>query len=116
MKPINNLLCAGAIAIASVPAIAADYAVDPAANEIRFAGTHAGRDFEGVFAAWSVQISFDPDDLATSSLSASFDPTSAATGNPQYDGTLPTGDWFVAKNHPEVTFKSEAITDNGDGS
>ena len=115
MTPLNRLLCASAFALVSLPAFSADYAVDIGASEIRFSGIHAERNFTGTFSAWSAQISFDPNDLAGSKLSASFDPTSAATGNPQYDGALPTGDWFVAKTHPEVTYTSESITANGDG-
>lgn len=96
----------------SPPAFAADYNIDYDQSALTFSGTHAGNTFEGRFNEWSAQISFNPDDLENSSLSATFKTASAETGDKMYDGTLPQADWFDSANHPEAVFKSTSITEN----
>lgn len=94
----------------ATPAYAADYAVDKTASHVKFAGEHAGTKFEGAFKEWDAQVSFDPAALGESSLKATFQPSSAVTGNKMYDGTLPTADWFDVANHAEASFVSKTIT------
>lgn len=110
-----SLIC-GMFVLGAFPSVAADYAVDYDASTITFSGTHAGDAFEGLFEDWNMQITFNPDDLSTSRIKARFTLDSAKTGNATYDGTLPQGDWFDVKNHPEGVFTSTAITTNDDGS
>lgn len=109
------LLATLSLPVLSLPALAGPYAVDPAKSTVAFAGTHAGEKFTGSFKNFTAEISFDPADLAASSLKVSFDPASAATGNAMYDGTLPQADWFNVKEFPAATFVSSKIEVGTDG-
>jgi polyisoprenoid-binding protein YceI len=116
--PVKKFLCAAALlfSLAAAPAQAADYVVDYKSSKIAFSGTHAGNAFNGTFGTWTALIRFDPADLAGSQITATFDTSTAKTGNSMYDGTLPQADWFDVKNHPQATFTSTAITGKEDGS
>ena len=105
-----------AVALTVAPAaFAANYAVDTAKSQVGFSGTHTGNAFKGTFNKWQARFSIDPKKLKESCIEATFDLASAATGNPMYDGTLPTVDWFDVKNHPQGRFVSTAIKANTDG-
>lgn len=99
-----------ATAFLSVSALATPYEVDYAQSSLSFSGTHAGDAFEGEFEDWAAEIIFDENNLAESSLTATFATDSAKTGNNMYDGTLPQADWFDSRNHPEAVFQSTEIT------
>lgn len=118
IRPIKSFaapfICA--LLLAGLPAQAADYAVDYPLSTVTFSGQHAETDFTGRFDKWTAEISFDPADLAKSHIKATFDMTSAATGNAMYDGTLPEDDWFKVKEFPEGTFTSTEIRQNADQS
>ena len=88
---------------------AKDYTIDYAQSAVKFSGTHAGNDFEGVFESWEGAINFDPASLGTSKINLEFDLSTAKTGDKMYDGTLPQADWFDVKNHPTGTFESTNI-------
>lgn len=102
-------------ALLASPTYAADYDINYAESTVKFSGTHAGNAFEGAFEKWNAEIHLDPENLETSGIEATFDTSSAKTGNKMYDGTLPQDDWFDVKNHPEATFSSDTITANDDG-
>lgn len=102
-------------ALACAPAMAKPYVVDQANSSIAFAGAHAGRPFEGRLGQWSVTIDFDPANPGASSVQATFDIASAATGEAMFDGTLPQADWFDTANHPQARFATTAIAANADG-
>lgn len=99
----------------ATPAFASNYDVNMDNSQITFIGTHAGKEFNGEFATWDADIVFDKDNLDASLVTVTFNTASAKTGNAMYDGTLPTADWFDAKNHPVAAFTSKKfeITDNG---
>ncbi|MEM6781706.1 MAG: YceI family protein [Pseudomonadota bacterium] len=99
-----------------ISAQAKNYIVDHGKSTLSFSGTHAGKEFTGVFEEWSAEISFDPEDLESSSARVVINTATAKTGDKMYDGTLPQGDWFDVKNHPEAVFESTEITTNEDGS
>jgi polyisoprenoid-binding protein YceI len=91
-------------------ASAAPYSIDYDNSHINFKGTHADEEFTGTFEDWTATINFNEDDLESSSVIVTFQTESAKTGNAMYDGTLPHGDWFDIKNHPEATFKSQSFS------
>lgn len=104
------LLCGG------VMVQAGDYRIDHDNSSVTFSGVHAGNNFAGSFGDWEATISFDPDDLDASKLTATFDLSTAKTGNAVYDGALPEADWFKISDFPHGRFDSTAITANADGS
>lgn len=107
---MKMILLGLALILLSVPALAAEYGIDPASSKVSFAGTHAGNAFSGVFKTWQAEIVFDAQNLKDSHVRATFDLASATTGNAMFDGTLPQADWFDVKANPEGVFQSTAIT------
>lgn len=85
------------------------YVVDYGASTVSFSGIHAGDQFRGTFSEWSADIQFDPGALADSRADIRFALSSASTGNPFYDGTLPESDWFDIANHPEGRFAATSV-------
>ncbi len=80
--------------------------MDPTRSEIVFAAKNAGHEFTGKFTSWDADITFDPKNLAASSVRVSVDTGSAVTGNNTYDGTLPSNIWFDAKTFPKAVFSA----------
>lgn len=81
--------------------------LDNKSSKVGFAGEHAGMKFQGVFEKWQATLVLPP--AANPSVSASFELSSAKTGDFTYDSTLPEGDWFDAKNHPIGLFQSTSV-------
>lgn len=88
---------------------AEEYNIDYSQSEITFSGQHASKDFKGSFKTWDADIFFDRSDLPGSNIKATFDLSTAKTGDKLYDGTLPQSDWFDVKNYPQGIFESTSI-------
>ena len=101
------LVCALASAAAARTAPA--WRVDKVASSIRFSSSLSGERFAGVFRRWDAEIRFDPADLAGSSVSATIDVASAATGDGDRDGALPTGPFFAAARFPRAVYSAHAF-------
>ncbi|MCI5048938.1 MAG: YceI family protein [Rickettsiales bacterium] len=112
---MKHIITALACMLFAHGAWAKDYAIDYENSMVTFSGEHAGNVFDGAFIGWSAEISFDPAKLDASRFTASFDVSTATTGNSMYDGTLPTKDWFNVKEHPKASFTSSsfALTEDG---
>ncbi len=90
------------------------YTIDPSHTEVGFVARHAmvtkvrGRftDVEG-----SLVIG---DDVESSSATATIAVASVATGSPDRDAHLTSGDFFDAETHPSITFTATAVRANGD--
>ncbi len=109
---LKNILCAisiSAVAAASTPAIAAEWTVDQDKSKLGFEVKQGDGTLTGFFGSWAAAIDFDPEAPETAKISATIDPASASTGNPQFDATLPGSDWFDADGFPRAEFKSEAL-------
>lgn len=100
-----------ALLVLLVPtAQAVPYQLDLTKSRITFKGTHAGAQFTGQFGQWAAVIDWNSEDPTQSTLQATFQTASAKTGNPTYDGTLPTADWFNVATFPTASFTSTGIT------
>lgn len=108
-------LLGAAILGLSAPVSAAEYTINYDESSVSFSGGHAGNEFKGVFETWEGQIDFNPEDLENSTVTATFDLSTARTGNKMYDGTLPKSDWFNVEETPTGTFTSTAFELNEDG-
>lgn len=91
------------------PALAANWAVDPAASSIQFSGTHAGQKFTGRFEKWNAAIVFDPSALEASKATVTVETGSAKTGDRTYDASLPQEEWFNVKGFPNAVFQTQSI-------
>ena len=95
-------------------ALAKPYKVIKSDSSITFSGTHAGNDFAGTFNDWIAEIDFDKNNLSDAHAIITFDLREAKTGNAMYDGTLPSPDWFDARNHPQAMYELTSVQENGD--
>lgn len=105
MRPCVPVL-AVAVVLAS-PAWAAPapaWTVDKPASKAAFSSSFDGGAFTGSFRRWDAAIRFDPANLAGSSVTATFDMTSAVTGDSGRDEALPQDEWFAAGKFPKATF------------
>jgi polyisoprenoid-binding protein YceI len=107
------VVCALPTAALAAPAPA--WTVDKTASAVRFTSSMGGEGFSGAFRRWDAQIRFDPANLAGSSVTASIDTTSAATGNSDRDQALPTDDFFAAAKFPRATFTANGFKAVGPG-
>lgn len=99
------------LAIAS-PAFAApapSWTIDRPASKVTFAASMNGQAINGSFRRFDARIAFDPKNLAGSSVVATIDTASAATGDQTRDEALPTPDWFNHQAFPVATFKSTSF-------
>lgn len=101
--------------LVAAPASAATWVVDKGASALGFRASASGAAFNGRFQRWDAAISFDPKNLAASSVTATIDVGSAGTGNADRDELLPTADWFAAAKYPKATFVSRKFVDKGGG-
>jgi polyisoprenoid-binding protein YceI len=116
MKPF---LPAIALAVAvSSPAWAAPapaWTVDRAVSKVAFASSFDSTAFNGSFRRWDAAIRFDPANLAGSTVTATIDMASAATGEATRDQSLLEPDWFSAKAFPKATFTASSFKALGGG-
>jgi polyisoprenoid-binding protein YceI len=97
-------------AAAAAPAPAAPAPTGPVAwkvapgSALTFTTSWSGDTVQGRFDNWKADILFGPDALDKSKVTVTIDMTSAKTGDPQRDASLPAGDWFDAATHPKAVF------------
>ena len=103
MKPLFSALLALSL-ITPALATAADYAVQPAASTLGFAGTFQGAGFNGTFGKWTAAISYDTAHLAASKFDVNVDLASAKTGDKDRDTALPGADFFNIAKFPKAHF------------
>jgi polyisoprenoid-binding protein YceI len=108
---LGLILVAGAARAAPAPA----WSVDQAASAVRFSSSFSGAAFTGTFSRWSADIRFDPANLAGSSVTATVDVASAATGDADRDQTLPTDKFFAAARFPRAIFTAHTFRALGGG-
>ena len=109
------LLATLALALSSPAALASEWQVDPAASTLEFDATQGSQPFTGHFERFSTAVTLDPQDLSTARISVEIDMGSAKTGAGDRDGALPTTEWFDTGNHPEATFTSNDVREEGTG-
>jgi len=91
------------LAIAAVPAQAAEYVQAPGST-LTFAGKYQGAAFAGRFPSFMTRLSFDPNALPGSKLDVTIALASAVTGDRERDDTLRGGDFFNAPKFPQARY------------
>ncbi len=89
---------------------AANWTVDAANSTLAFEVQQGSAPLKGTFTTWDASIDFDATAPENAVILATINPASAATGNPQFDTTLPAADWFDAAGFPVAEFKAEGAT------
>ncbi|NBN62722.1 YceI family protein [Pannonibacter tanglangensis] len=110
---MRRLFATAALALslaAGVPALAADWTVDPARSSLGFAVDQGGQPVEATFRTWTATIRFDPANLAEARIEATIETGGIVTANPQFVEMIPGADWLAAATFPTATFTSGAVT------
>jgi cytochrome b561/polyisoprenoid-binding protein YceI len=82
-------------------------------SALTFTTSWSGDTVQGRFDSWKADILFGPDALDRSKVTVTIDMTSARTGDPQRDASLPAGDWFDAATHPKAVFTATRFEKTG---
>lgn len=91
-------------------AFASDWSMNAENSQLAFEGTQAGAPFQGSFADFSSEITFDPTNLQNALISVKIVTASANSGSAERDGALPGADWFDTATHPTASFTSSTVT------
>lgn len=112
-----GLLVATAVAYAEGPAVpAGKYQLDETHSTIVFRVSHLGFSFyTASFSRFDASLSFDPEEIANSSLQATIDIASLTIPAPPegFHDTLLGPDWFDAQRYPTMTYQSTAVEKTG---
>lgn len=100
------LLIPALIAVPAQAAPAPAWNVVAQKSKVAFAASMNGQAINGAFRRFDAHIAFDPGNLAGSSVVATIDTGSVATGDPSRDQSLPTADWFNVKAFPQAQFRA----------
>lgn len=109
---MKRILCS-LLLIAAIPAVAADYSVQPGST-LGFTGTFQGEAFTGEFKKFNATISYDAINLPASKFDVSVDISSVATGDSDRDNALPGDEFFDASKFPTARFVSTTFRKDGD--
>jgi polyisoprenoid-binding protein YceI len=120
---IAGLLAAGTISLGAyagpeTPDNAANplvWNVDVAHTEINFSVRHFFTPVSGSFDDYEVNLMYDAENPANSTVEVVIDVASVNTGNERRDNHLRSGDWFEAERYPQITFKSKSVQQAGAG-
>lgn len=82
-------------------------------GQLGFNVTANGDQISGRFSNWSSNIVFDPERLDQSSIRATIDLASVASGDGERDAMLAGSDFFAIAAHPQATFASASIRGKG---
>jgi polyisoprenoid-binding protein YceI len=92
------------------------YAIDPVHSSVQFSIRHMMiSNVRGTFKGVKGTVSYDPDNLSASGISAEIDVSSINTQDEGRDAHLKGGDFFETEKYPHMTFVSKKVEKVGDG-
>jgi polyisoprenoid-binding protein YceI len=100
-----------AILVAPSLTHAAKWNLDEDHTSVSFRIRHLFTSVEGRFDEFSGEISFDPADPTTASVSGEIEAASIDTNVAERDKHLRSDDFFDVEKYPKITFKSTKVTD-----
>lgn len=109
-------LTAGALLVAVPAGAQTAWNVDTAHTEVNFKVNHFFTPVSGTFHDYEVDLNYDPENPAASSVDVRISVASVDTGNSERDEHLRSEDFFEADAHPYMTFRSTSVRDLGNGS
>lgn len=103
---------------AFAPAVApaadtATYRIDVGHSELTFRIRHMMSRVNGTFREWSGEITADPADWSTGSVSVTIQSATIDTRHERRDQDLRSDNFFDATNHPTITFRSTKVEVQG---
>ncbi len=110
------LLCALLSAsTAALPALAADWKMDPSGSRLEFVATFEKNAAPGVFTEFDTHLSFDPDKPVGGKLDVSVKVTSADMNIADVNKEIRNKDWFDYAGFPQAEFHSTDLRREGKG-
>lgn len=109
-------LTAAALSVASAGAYAqtSTWTIDPAHSSANFTIRHMGvSNVHGSLGGIKGTVNFNEKDITKSTVEATIDATTVATGVEARDTHLKSPDFFDVATYPTITFKSTSITNTG---
>jgi polyisoprenoid-binding protein YceI len=106
----------GMLAILAAPSVvraeAPVFTIVPDGSSVTFR-VKASVPIQGRFDRWKGALTFSSPDASTGVLAVNIDANSVNTGSGIKDGTLRSGQFFDAQNHPAITFRSTKVAQTG---
>ena len=93
----------------AVPALAADWKMDPAGSKLEFIATFEKTPVPGAFKEFDARVRFDPDKPAGGSLDVTIKVTSADMNIPDVNKEIRGKDWFDYSGFPQAEFHSTEL-------
>ncbi|HEX7761209.1 MAG TPA: YceI family protein [Caulobacteraceae bacterium] len=117
MNLLATLTIAATLAapVLAMAAPAPVWTVDKTVSKLGFNSSFSGDAFSGAFRRWDAAIRFDPKNLAGSSVTATIEAGSAATGDKDRDQALPGPEFFAAAKFPRASFTAANFKELGGG-
>ena len=116
---MRKLISGGALALATLTIAAGPapmkWNVDVPHTGIEFSVNHFFTPISGKFDNYEIELMFDRENPANSSVEVRIDVQSVNTGNERRDTHLMSGDFFDAETYRYITFRSEEVRANGAG-
>jgi polyisoprenoid-binding protein YceI len=107
---LRHALSAALLALASAPAFATTYTLDPNHTQVQFVWNHYGfTNLTGQFGKIEGTLEFDASDPAKSSVTATIGMGSVDSNSRKLDEKLVTSDYFDVAKFPTATFKSTRV-------
>lgn len=94
----------------------ANYKIDPAHSSAQFSVRHMMiANVRGGFGSVQGTVTYDPQNMAASKVDVEIDAATINTLENARDTHLKSHDFLHVEKYPTITFKSNAVTPNGDG-
>jgi polyisoprenoid-binding protein YceI len=101
------------LCLAAMPALAADWKMDPSGSRLEFVATFEKNPAPGFFREFDTRLSFDPDKPAGGSLHVTIKVTSADMNIPDVNKEIRNKDWFDYSGFPQAEFHSTDLRTDG---
>ena len=112
---LGTLAIAALLLIASAAQGTTAWVSDPARSRLEFSGTLSGGTFDGSFARFKPEITFDPADLTGSRFDVTIETASADTQDADRDAILKGTEFFAVERWPVARFEAGRFTAAGPG-
>ena len=112
---LRSALFAAALAAMPMSGTAAPWTLDKSHAHITFSIDHLGfSTTQGAFRDFDMEIDFDPEDIAKTSVSVTVDAASVDTFFAKRDDHIKSADMLDVSSHPTITFVSTGVVKTGD--